>query len=225
MTSGLNASIVAHLKEDGSPTVSVFANKVTPIAAGQGRLTARHTAAAPAVDVRAGGSVVFPNLTNPNEATVDLAAGVVSADVVLAGTSTVAIGPADVDVQAGTSTIVYAVGSASDGNLHLLVQTIGGLAAAPAAAPAAPAAAAPAAATPVPAAVNTGSGGLLESGTGFPMWIAVGLGSGAADRGGWRSGARPLPSLNVGVTVSETAGPGRGVRSRSRESRAGVDRT
>jgi hypothetical protein len=88
----------------------------------------------------------------------------------------VAIGPADVDVQAGTSTIVYAVGSASDGNLHLLVQTIGGLAAAPAAAPAAPAAAAPAAATPVPAAVNTGSGGLLETGTGFPMWIALASG-------------------------------------------------
>jgi hypothetical protein len=166
VTSGLNASIVAHLEEDGSPTVSVFANNVAPIAAGQGRLTVRHTAAAPAVDVRAGGSVVFPNLTNPNEATADLAAGVVSADVVLAGTSTVAIGPADVDVQAGTSTIVYAVGSASDDNLHVLVQTIGGLAATPAAAT-------PAAATPVPAAVNTGSGGLAETGTGFPMWIAL----------------------------------------------------
>jgi hypothetical protein len=176
VTSGLNASIVAHLKADGSPTVSVFANNVTPIAAGEGRLTVRHTAAAPAVDVRAGGSVVFPNLTNPNEATTDLAAGVISADVVLAGTSTVAIGPADVDVQAGTSTMVYAVGSASDGNLHLLVQTIGGLAAEPAAAPAAtPTPATPASATPVPAAVNTGSGGLVET-AGFPMWIALAAG-------------------------------------------------
>lgn len=159
VTSGLNASIVAHLQADGSPTVSVFANNVSTIAAGKGRLTVRHTAAAPAVDVRAGGTVVFPNLTNPNEATADLAAGVVSADVVLAGTSTVAIGPADVDVKAGQSTIVYAVGSATDDTLRVLVQTIGGLAAAPAA-------------TPVPSAVNTGSGGLLDTRNGFPVWIA-----------------------------------------------------
>lgn len=172
VTSGLNASIVAHLKADGSPTVTVFANNVATIADGKGRLTVRHTAAAPAVDVRAGGAVVFPNLTNPNEASADLAAGVVSADVVLAGTSTVAIGPADVDVKAGVSTIVYAVGSATDGTLRVLVQTIGGLAAAPAAA----APAAPAGSAPVPAAVNTGSGGLVDTSTGFPMWLAIAAG-------------------------------------------------
>ncbi len=169
VTSGLNASIVAHLKADDSPTVSVFANNVATIADGKGRLTVRHTAGAPAVDVRAGGAVVFPNLTNPNEASADLAAGVVSADVVLAGTSTVAIGPADVDVKAGVSTIVYAVGSAADGTLRVLVQTIGGLAAAPAAA-------SPAGSAPVPAAVNTGSGGLVDTSTGFPMWIAIAAG-------------------------------------------------
>ncbi len=167
ITTGLNASIIANLAADGSPTINVYANDTSAIPAGQGRLTVRHTAAAPAVDVRAGGSVVFPNLTNPNEASAELAAGVVSADVVLAGTSTVVIGPADVDVQAGVSTIVYAVGSATDGNLHVLVQTIGGLAAAPAAAPA------DAATAPVPTAVNTGSGGLVGNGDTFPVWIAV----------------------------------------------------
>ncbi len=171
VTAGLNASIVAHLKADGSPTITVFANDTAPIPAGEGRLTVRHTAAAPAVDVRAGGAVVFPNLTNPNEAKADLPAGVVSADVVLAGTSTVAIGPADVDVKNGDSTIVYAVGSATDGTLRVLVQTISGLGA-PAAAPAASTPSAP-----VPTKVNTGTGGLADTESGFPIWVAIVAGS------------------------------------------------
>jgi hypothetical protein len=49
-----------------------FVNDVSRIDAGQTRLTVRHTAAAPAVDVRAGGDPVFENLTNPNEAKADL---------------------------------------------------------------------------------------------------------------------------------------------------------
>ena len=54
-----------------------------------------------------------------------------SADVVLAGTDTVAIGPADLTLDEGTNTIVYAWGSAEDENLDLAVQTITGLQSAP----------------------------------------------------------------------------------------------
>mgnify|MGYP003340843545 CR=1 FL=1 len=60
--------------------VRVFANDVAPVAAGSGRLTVRHTAFAPAVDVRANGAVAFANLANPNEAKADLAAGALSVD-------------------------------------------------------------------------------------------------------------------------------------------------
>ena len=91
----------------------------------------RHTAAAPAVDVLAGGEPVFTDLTNPNEASADLPAGTISASVALAGTTDPVIGPADVPVTEGSATIVYAVGSAEDGNLDVLVQTIGGLHSAP----------------------------------------------------------------------------------------------
>jgi hypothetical protein len=77
--------------------------------------------------VRAGGTPVITNLTNPNEKSLVTAAGTVSADVVLAGTTTVAIGPADVTLKEGTSTIVYAWGSASANNLKLAVQTISGM--------------------------------------------------------------------------------------------------
>ena len=116
-----------------------YVNDTSSIAAGQARLTVRHTAAAPAVDVRAGGEPVFTDLTNPDEASADLPAGTVSADVVLAGTEDVAIGPADVDLAEGVHTIVYAWGSAEDGNLQLAVQTIDGMHSARPAFPAAPA--------------------------------------------------------------------------------------
>ena len=46
-----NFTAIAHLDADGTPTVSVFENDVSTIAAGSGRLVVRHTAAAPAVDI------------------------------------------------------------------------------------------------------------------------------------------------------------------------------
>ncbi|MEZ5096988.1 MAG: DUF4397 domain-containing protein [Nocardioides sp.] len=92
---GANITVVAHLDEGGTPALTPFVNDTSPIAAGEARLTVRHTAAAPAVDVRANGEVAFADLANPDEATADLPAGTISADVVLAGTDTVAIGPAD----------------------------------------------------------------------------------------------------------------------------------
>ncbi|MGH8776021.1 MAG: DUF4397 domain-containing protein [Jiangellaceae bacterium] len=124
---GANATIVAHLTETGDSTATVFVNDTSQLEAGSARVTARHVAAAPAVDVRVNETPTFEGLTNPNEASADVAAGTISADVVLAGTDTVALGPADLNLAEGTSTIVYAWGSAADENLELAVQTIDGL--------------------------------------------------------------------------------------------------
>jgi hypothetical protein len=121
---GANATVVAHLKEDGSPVLTPFVNDTSPVPAGQARVTVRHTAAAPAVDVRAGGSPVISGLTNPNEQSLTVPAGTVSADVVLAGTTTVAIGPADLELAEGSNTIVYAWGAADKGGFKLAVQAI-----------------------------------------------------------------------------------------------------
>ncbi len=130
-------------------------NDTAPVAAGQGRLVVRHTAAAPAVDVLAGGTPVFTNLSNPNEAKADLPAGNVSAAVALAGTTQPVIGPADVPVTEGAATIVYAVGSAEAGNLQVLSQSISGLHSAP-------------------GAVNTGTSGLAaEPGTDGNVPVAL----------------------------------------------------
>lgn len=168
---GANITVAAHLGEDGTPTLTPFVNDVSTLAAGQARLTARHTAAAPAVDVRAGGEPVFSDVTNPNEGVVDLAAGSVSADVALAGTDTVAIGPADVDLAEGVNTIVFAYGSAEDDTLALAVQTIDGLHSSP---------------TGVP----SGTGGLVSDALPWQLAVVGLAGAGVLVALGGRAAAR-----------------------------------
>ncbi|MFI8233986.1 DUF4397 domain-containing protein [Streptomyces sp. NPDC085900] len=133
---GANATLVAHLTADGKPALDAFVNDMSKIPAGKARLTVRHVAAAPAVDVRANGKAVFKDLQNPKEAKGEVAAGTVSADVVLAGTDTVAIGPAKLNLAEGTNTVVYAWGSADDKNLQLKVQSLTGMHSAPSGVPA-----------------------------------------------------------------------------------------
>jgi hypothetical protein len=132
---GANATLVANLDAQGKPTLNAFVNDVSAVPAGKARLTVRHVAAAPAVDVRANGTPVITGLTNPNEKTLVVPAGTVKADVVLAGTSTVAIGPADLSLAEGTTTVVYAWGSQSAG-YKLAVQKLSGMSSAPSGVPA-----------------------------------------------------------------------------------------
>ena len=131
-----NITVVAHLNAAGKPVLTPFVNDTSRVAAGKARLTVRHTAAAPVVDIRANGTAALKNLSNPNEAKAEVPAGTIEADVALAGTSTVAIGPADLTLKEGTNTIVYAWGSAANKNLKLAVQTIDGLHSAPGGVPA-----------------------------------------------------------------------------------------
>lgn len=158
LAAGGNYTAVAHDKTDGTPTATLFTNDVSRIPAGQGRLIVRHVAAAPAVDVLAGGKAVISGLTNPNEKALVLPAGTVSASVAAAGTTAPVIGPADVAVADGADTIVYAWGSLTDKDLALATQTISGLGTGPGGVPA-------------------GNAGLVASNA--PMnqgWIAGGIG-------------------------------------------------
>ncbi|MGZ8726463.1 MAG: DUF4397 domain-containing protein, partial [Aeromicrobium sp.] len=111
--------------------------------------------------VRADGKVIFGDVVNPKEGTVDVPAGTYSADVVLAGTQDVAISPADLDLTEGTNTIVYAWGSAKDDNLKLAVQTIDGL-------------------HKAPGGVPGGEAGLAPESEALPAWaLVLGLASAA----------------------------------------------
>lgn len=146
---GANATLVANLTEQGQPTLNAFVNDVSPVPAGKARVTVRHVAAAPAVDVRANGTPVITGLANPQEKSLTTDAGTVSADVVLAGTSTVAIGPASLPLAEGSNTVVYAWGSQQAG-YKLAVQTLSGMSSAPGGVPA-------------------GTGGLVDDGLPLPL--------------------------------------------------------
>ncbi len=131
LPAGGNVTLVAHLGESGQPTITPFVNDVSSVPAGQARLVVRHTAAAPAVDVLAGGSPVISGLTNPNEKALEVPAGTVPAAVADAGTTEPVLGPADLDLKEGTATFVHAIGSLQDKTLGLVVVTVSDLHSAP----------------------------------------------------------------------------------------------
>lgn len=118
-----NYTAVAHLDADGKPKATLFTND-TKTAEDKGKLTVRHVAAAPAVDILAGGKAVIEDLNNPKEKVLSLKPGTVSAAVAAAGSTDPLIGPADVTVSKGKNTIVYAWGSLKDDNLALAVQVV-----------------------------------------------------------------------------------------------------
>lgn len=100
---------------------------------------------------------MFTNLTNPNEESADLPAGTVTADVVLTGTDTVVLGPTDLNLNEGTATIVYAIGSAQDESLAVVAQTISGLHSSPDGVP-------------------SGTGGMADNGLSLGWYLLAGFG-------------------------------------------------
>ena len=119
-----NVTFIAHLDASNKPVLSLFKNMNTEPGGKRSWLTVRHVAGAPAVDVRANSKVLFRNLLNGGERKVSLRFGTYPVDVVLAGTSTVAIPSANVMIKDNINTIVYAWGAASKGNLQYFVQEL-----------------------------------------------------------------------------------------------------
>ena len=122
--SGTCSTVTANLDEVGTPTTNVFANCVARNPVGEGRITVRHIAAAPAVDVLAGGNVIFGNLTNGAAATKRLPASTYAVTVNLANSDDRVLGPANLNITRPFNTIVYAWGSAAEGTLALKVQRV-----------------------------------------------------------------------------------------------------
>ena len=162
LAAGGNYTAVANLDAAGTPTANFYTNDLSTVAAGMAHLTVRHDAAAPAVDVLAGGVPVISALVNPGEQTLAVDAGTLSVSVAAAGTTAPVIGPADLTLAEGTHTFVYAWGSLADGNLALATQTIQGMESAPNA---------------VPSALETADGGngtALTAGAGLAVLFLVG---------------------------------------------------
>jgi len=118
-------TVVAHLSSGGSPKLTVYANDQSPLTAGTARLTVRHAAEAPAVDVVVNNtSIVVADLTNPDQAKADVPADTYLVDVRAAGTATAVLDDAPVTLDPGTNTIVYAIGSLSGGSFTVATQVL-----------------------------------------------------------------------------------------------------
>lgn len=131
VTAGLNATIVAHLTEAGDPTLTVFVNDTSAIDAGSGRVTARHVAAAPTVDILANGDALFAGVSNPQEGAADVPADTYAVSIVPAGATEPVVFSTDLAIPEGTNVIVYAIGSLDAETFTVAAQTISGLGSAP----------------------------------------------------------------------------------------------
>lgn len=117
-------SIVAHLDGSNNPTLTTFANNTAPVVQGQSRFTLRHTAGAPAIDLILADQRPITNLTNPNEAALELPDEELT-DAQVAPTGGTAIAQiATLDMAANTNTIVYVVGSTEDDTIDFVVQIV-----------------------------------------------------------------------------------------------------
>lgn len=117
-------SIVAHLDADGEAVLSVFANNTAAVATNQARLTVRHTAEAPAIDLIIADQRPIVAATNGQSAELELPAGELT-DAQVALTGDVAIAEvATLDLAANTNTVVYVIGSTADDDLDFVVQIV-----------------------------------------------------------------------------------------------------
>lgn len=127
LASDRNYTAIAYLSEDGTPTLGLFRNNVRPVPARSARVTIRHTAAAPAVDVWANGGVLLQDVPNGASATMRVPAGVYAAWVSLPGDHAPVIGPAVLKLAKGTAYQVYAWGNADAGyDLAVVGVPVGG---------------------------------------------------------------------------------------------------
>ncbi|NQW72533.1 MAG: DUF4397 domain-containing protein [Actinobacteria bacterium] len=129
--SGANVTITANLDAEGRPALNYFTNDTSTVGRGMGRLTVRHIAFAPALDIRNAGRVLFTGLRNPRQADAGLNAGRFAPYATVAGTRDVVLRPTPITItnkpgtsDMGTNTIVYLWGSLVDGSLRAVVQNV-----------------------------------------------------------------------------------------------------
>lgn len=152
LKAGSNVSIVAHPDAQGTPSLTVFENDLTPVKAGRTRLEVRHVAAASDLDVWVDGEPTLTALGAGKAKTKMLPAGDHPILVTQAQQTDGLIGPDGMNLKEGTARILYVTGSLDEGTLDLMSQTLAGLQSGPG--------------------VFSGDGGLAAP-PGFPVWVAA----------------------------------------------------
>lgn len=131
LPAGATATIAAYLEVGGAPTLGVFVENTSEIAAGNARISAYHLADFGAVDVLANDAPVWEGVTNGNGANTDVPADTYNIKITAAGDPATVAFDADLALPEGTNTIAYAIGSVSAGNFQVVTAAIDGLGAAP----------------------------------------------------------------------------------------------
>jgi hypothetical protein len=113
LQAGRNYTVVADLKPSGAPALSAFANDVRRVDEGTARLTVRHTAQAPAVNVWAGATKLIGGhrFTWGDSRTFAVPGGDYRVKVTLPGSRKPVIGPKSLTLRSGQAYQVYAVGT------------------------------------------------------------------------------------------------------------------
>lgn len=126
LNAGVSYAAVAHLQAMQGIQLSLFQDDLSAVQRSNSRITVRHVAQAPAVDVgldlNGSRAATIRNLTNPNEAIAVAPANTYAASVLLAGTSTVVAGPVNLPLVERTAYVVYAVGNPANATFNMLVQ-------------------------------------------------------------------------------------------------------
>jgi len=127
LEAGKNYTAIAALNAKGTPKLLLFSNNVNPTKPGNARLTVRHTADAPAVNVWANGAKLVGgnDFTFGDSATLQTPKGIYAAWVSLPGAFAPVICPAVLQLKAGVAYQVYAWGNGSGYNLAVLSLKVG----------------------------------------------------------------------------------------------------
>lgn len=124
---GENATALAHLNEQGAPTITKFTNDLSSPGAGKARVVARHAAAFGDVNVyvRSGGHPTFiRDLENPDQEAAIVAAGDVFVGIYVPARWGKPVFSATLPIPAGTAAFAYAVGTPANGTFTVLTQAL-----------------------------------------------------------------------------------------------------
>ena len=132
LPAGANVSVVANLDFGGTPELSVFVNNTDPQRRWASRITVRHTADAPTVDVYTGRYArwtwkTFDDVSNGDEGSRQFWAGRRYIGLALDNSKSrrdIAIGPIKTYLHPTANNVFYAVGSLDDGTFEIISQVI-----------------------------------------------------------------------------------------------------
>jgi hypothetical protein len=129
---GFRGSLIAHLDREGEPTLTAFADDLTPLPPGQSRVVIRHAAAAGPVRVLLNDEPTFERLRSATEAAQVVGAGRYEVAVTAPQGGEPLAPPQGLEYADGTAYFMYLIGSRPEGTLGWAAVQIGNLETAPA---------------------------------------------------------------------------------------------